>query len=459
MGGLTAGAPGKKSSTSLFSTDSSSSSSSSSSSAPIPGVTSSSPINWYPGHISSGEKSLSTSLSSCDVILEVRDSRCVLATAHPDVSTWSAGVGRVIVITKKDLTPPEVLNGWLKNKRDIDVFKSKYEGDVNQRDQKFKARGVEEGERDNTLVMAMDLKKDNTRKLRDTIFKLGKYVNERRERKGIKGRPIRVGVVGYPNTGKSTLINKLVGRKRCKVENQPGVTKGLNWVKVKGTEKKGSQLASGVAGGDFQKTSGSGTSEFELLDTPGIIPKKLSNHLHAHMLAASGCVGRKGYDNQRVAQWLLGWFVYLDGCSDFAGRTGLDKAGPEAKRWCRKAYGAELESGEDGEMQLHRIAESVCKGDLENAANKVLQDFRSGRMGRVALQAQWIDEVGEEKAAEWDEDWDDENWEDEEMEYVSFVDLKQAREEAEEEGIDLPEMVKKEEHNVSSSPGGAFEGW
>ncbi|GMH76552.1 hypothetical protein TrRE_jg3062, partial [Triparma retinervis] len=181
-----------------------------------------------------------------------------------------------------------------------------------------------------TRVVCLDLKKDNTRQLKKHIFQLGGYVNERRARKGIKGRPIRVGVVGYPNTGKSTLINKLVGRKRCKAENTPGVTRGLTWVKVKQEDKKGSSLASGVAGGSYTKQSGT-SDEFELLDTPGIIPKKLDNHLHAHMLAACNAVGRKGYDGQRVAAWLLGWFGRMAATPDPAGGPAqcLQTAGPD----------------------------------------------------------------------------------------------------------------------------------
>jgi ribosome biogenesis GTPase A len=224
--------------------------------------------------------------------------------------------------------------------------------------------------------------------------------------------------VGYPNTGKSTLINKLVGKKRCKAENQPGVTRGLTWVKVKQELKKGSSLASGVAGGDYTKQTG-GSDEFELLDTPGIIPKKLDNHLHAHMLAACNAVGRKGYDGQRVAAWLLGWFGNMAVSMEEDGRTScLDKGGPDVEPFCRKIYGIDIQGsdGRNGELALHRVAENKCKGDLENAANKVLQDFRSGRMGRVALQTEGMERVvkgieGEEKWTEEEEledDWGEE---------------------------------------------------
>jgi ribosome biogenesis GTPase A len=114
------------------------------------------------------------------VILEVRDSRIVTATAHPDVSTWSAGVGRIIVVTKSDLVPKQVTGDW--RRAGLDVW-NEYEGDENQRRQKLAARGVENDGTEGggrTRVVCLDLKKDNTRQLKKHIFQLGKYVNERR---------------------------------------------------------------------------------------------------------------------------------------------------------------------------------------------------------------------------------------------------------------------------------------
>lgn len=369
-------------------------------------------------------------------------------------------MGRIIVVTKSDLVPKDVTREWVR--KGLDVWKG-YEGDENQRKQKLKSRGLRGGEEGKkTAVVVVDLKKDNTRSLKKQIFQLGSYVNERRERRGIKGRPIRVGVVGYPNTGKSTLINKLVGKKRCKAENQPGVTRGLTWVKVKTTEKKGKSLASGIAGGEMVKSKG-GVDEFELLDTPGIIPKKLDNHLHAHMLAACNAVGRKGYDGQRVAGWLLGWLGEMGRTEKSGGGKILDDAGPNVEGFMRKTYEIEVGGIESGELALHEAADNKCKGDLENAANKVLQDFRSGRMGKVALQVEEMERVmeGAEEEVK-DEGWD--VWEEEDFEEdeIDFVDLKAAREEAEREGLEMPDVVmegKKEKEEGGGGGGGAFEGW
>jgi len=184
-------------------------------------------------------------------------------------------------------------------------------------------------------------------------------------------------VIGYPNVGKSATINRILGRKRVKSADTPGVTRSLQWVKVKTT----ASASAGVGGtAELDKT-------FELLDSPGIIEADLIDQNAAMLLAACNSIGPKAYDNQRVAAFLIDWIVALE-----AG--GWERVYfPDFCDSAKQRYGgvdvfADGEGGGSmsGEDVLHTVAYNTCKGDLENASLKILQDFRNGRLGEICLQ-------------------------------------------------------------------------
>ena len=194
---------------------------------------------------------------------------------------------------------------------------------------------------------------------------------------------------------KSALINRLLGRKRAKTANLPGVTRALQWIRVRTDDTK--------------KTS---KKEYELLDSPGIIPASLTDQSDALLLAACHCIGEASYDNQVVASYLCQWMQHVM-------ITGKDNdCAPEWRDNCKKRWGVdplkpvpirnikghEYDSEEDdedndddddgrptlryitGEEMLHMVADNKCKSSAEDAARKILQDFRTGRMGETCLQ-------------------------------------------------------------------------
>mmetsp|Transcript_15403 Transcript_15403/g.62849 ORF Transcript_15403/g.62849 Transcript_15403/m.62849 type:complete len:218 (+) Transcript_15403:674-1327(+) len=114
--------------------------------------------------------------------------------------------------------------------------------------------------------------------LRRAALQAGAAMNEKRKKRGLLPRPVRCMVLGYPNVGKSALINRLVNKRAAKSENRPGVTRGLQWVRI--------------------------SKDIELLDTPGIIPMKLVSQLTASRLAVCDDIGEASYDNQLVAAFL-----------------------------------------------------------------------------------------------------------------------------------------------------------
>lgn len=201
-----------------------------------------------------------------------------------------------------------------------------------------------------------------------------------------------------PIKGKSALINRILGRNRAKSENTPGVTRTLQWIRVSSEKYDSSTTAKGAS-----IVSG-GAKDFELLDSPGIIPLlKKMDQSDALLLAACNSIGSAAYDNQGVAAHLMEWIQALHLMS-----RG-DVAAPEWRKKCLQRYGfdpcvpqkirsdfdqsgafigstapsARLLSGDD---MLYLVAQNTCQGELENAARKILQDFRMGRVGPVALQ-------------------------------------------------------------------------
>lgn len=209
-------------------------------------------FSWYPGHIAKAERELKEKIKAIDIIIELRDARIPLSSAHQELSSWAGSKPIIIVLTKSDLADPE-------------------------KTKKFCAE---------TKALSIDSKNPKTLKpLLNTIEKLAQPLIEKSQKKGITGKPIRIMVAGYPNVGKSTLINALSKTKKAKVENKPGVTKQQQWIDMP------------------SKTP------LKLLDTPGIIPPKFYSEDQSLKLALCNCVGNTAYDVEILAQAAM---IFLD---------------------------------------------------------------------------------------------------------------------------------------------------
>eukprot|EP00980_Cylindrotheca_fusiformis_P016151 scaffold4805_cov136-Cylindrotheca_fusiformis.AAC.6 len=351
------------------------------------------PVQWYPGHIAKAERQLSETLKAVDVVVEVRDARACKATAHPRVGEWCAGRPRIVVLTHLDMVPKVSASSWRKayeklgaERWDDAPLNTQVANQAQQaRDVRFafgdpeskkKKKSKKKQETSKVVtpvdqVMFIDAKQgQGIHGLQRAIFKAGAHVQERRERRGLKTRALRVGIIGYPNVGKSALINRILGRKRARTANTPGVTRSLQWIRVRTDESKTSR------------------KEFELLDSPGIIPAKMVDQSDALLLAACNCIGQAAYDNQAVAAYLCEWLKTIH---------VMEKQHLTAPDWrpkCQERYGfdplepKDKETGEllTGEDMLFLVADNTCQGDPEDASRKILQDFRSGRMGAISLQ-------------------------------------------------------------------------
>ena len=282
-------------------------------------------IQWYPGHIAKAERSLKEQLKRVDVVLEVRDARIPVATHHPQVDGWIGDKARVLVLNRVDMVSPgarEAWQLWFKAQGQTIYFTNAKQGN-----------GVQ-----NLLRAAQDA---------------GKAMNERRKSRGMKPRPVRAVVIGFPNVGKSALINRLLKRKVVVSERRAGVTRQLRWVRV--------------------------SNEIELLDAPGIIPLKLNNQDAALKLAICDDIGNAAYDTQRVAAAFVDLIRELDRRADAEGYGAAIAA--------RYDLPLVSDTGESytGESYLTALAQRH-NDDLERAAHQILNDFRKGSLGNLVLE-------------------------------------------------------------------------
>lgn len=278
-------------------------------------------IQWYPGHIAKAERALKEQLKKVDVVLEVRDARIPLATYHPQMPIWVGSKAKVLVINRMDMIPPQLRALW---------------------EQWFEAQGetayftnAEHGQWVDDVAAA--------------VQNAGVQLNQRRFDRGMLPRPVRAVVIGFPNVGKSALINRLLGRRVVDSARRAGVTRSLRWIRI--------------------------SEEIELLDAPGVIPTRISNLANAIKLAICEDIGEAAYDNQVVAAAMVDLLTGLQATdeslvsvSGFKSRYKLDPAST------------------NGEDYLHEVAKDRYKGDVERTARQMLNDFRTGVLGQLALE-------------------------------------------------------------------------
>ncbi len=208
-------------------------------------------INWYPGHMAKAKRTLKENINLVDVVYEVIDSRMPVSSKIVDIDDIIKGKPRILVVTKYDLCDKEETN----------ILLQKYTND-------------------GYIVITCDLTKNiGIKEILEKTKQISKNMNEERAKKGLKPRKIRALVIGAPNVGKSTLINRLVGRHATVVGDRPGVTQNVSWIRI--------------------------SNDIELMDSPGILWPKLENQEHAHNLAALSSIKEEIIDREDIAKYII----------------------------------------------------------------------------------------------------------------------------------------------------------
>ena len=270
-------------------------------------------IHWYPGHIAKAEKKLKEQLGAVDVIIEVIDARLPESSMHPDIAKLVNNKPRLILLNKADLADET------KTLEHIKAIKAK------------------------TGCAAMQTSACDNRdisKILNKTAELGRPRIAALVKKGLLPRAVRVMAMGMPNTGKSSIINKLIKKSKVKTGAKAGVTREQQWVRV--------------------------NPKIELLDTPGIIPLRQDNQERAYKLAFVDSIGENAYDAELV-------------CAKFI--KTVDKFYPDLIKNYYQTQQADIES-----IALKR--NWLIQGgapDTRRCAQNILNDFRLGRLGRLTL--------------------------------------------------------------------------
>lgn len=278
-------------------------------------------IQWFPGHMTKALRGIEADLKTVDAVAEILDARIPEASRNPAIDKVAAHKPRVIILNKRDLADPAATALWERYYRD---------------------RGY--------AVISCDCASGRGVNRFEGVLKTALAdILARRADKGMAGRRVRVMILGIPNTGKSSFINRIAGGRKAAVSDRPGVTRGKQWVVV-------------------GKTA-------ELLDTPGVLWHKFDDKHAARLLAYTGAIKDTVVDTEDLAADLLAFLVSAGYADKLSARYGIDSG-----------------DGSDGRAMLTAVADkrgfraSGGVFDTLRAAVVVLDEFRGGRIGTITLE-------------------------------------------------------------------------
>ena len=276
-------------------------------------------INWYPGHMAKSRRLLQDQLRAVDAVIELCDARAPLATRNPDLEKLTRGKARILILNKADLADDRETARW------VEYFRSQ-----------------------NLSAMRFNSNGGKTKEILARIQEATRPAVERAAARGVK-KTVRLMIIGIPNVGKSTFINRIHGSGIAKASDRPGVTRSNQWVKI----------------GPY----------LELLDTPGMLPPRMDDQDSARLLAYLGSIRDQIMNTEELAGQLL---LHLQAINPAAVAARFKL--PEGEIY------------DDPQLAL----EAACKGrgwlisggrpDVDRAAALVLDEFRAGKAGKITIE-------------------------------------------------------------------------
>ncbi|WP_255784615.1 ribosome biogenesis GTPase YlqF [Mediannikoviicoccus vaginalis] len=276
-------------------------------------------INWYPGHMKKTMDNIKSSLKLVDVVLEIVDARIPIASRNPLLDEVLGDKPRVVLLNKMDLANESMNKKWLEY---------------------FKAKGYE-------AILIDSVKGTNLNKIESTSRQLLTEKFKKLEEKNLNLKRVRAMIVGVPNVGKSTLINRIANRRSAKVGNRPGVTRQNQWIKT--------------------------GKDFELLDTPGVLWPKFESEEIGLDLAFTGAIKDEIMDTETLAFKLIEKLNHID--------KGIIET-----RYKIETEGLSTLETMEAIGQKRGCLIRGGEFDYEKISNIVLDEFRKGVLGRITLE-------------------------------------------------------------------------
>ncbi len=278
-------------------------------------------INWYPGHMAKTKRLINENIDKVDIIYEVIDARIPLSSKikDSDIENLINKKPRILIMTKSDLCDLSKTNLWVKYYENVGY----------------------------KVVLVDLINNKGVSKILDVTNLLLKDIDEKREAKGLNKRRYRALIIGIPNVGKSTLINRLVGKKAAVTGNKPGVTKSLSWIRI--------------------------NNNVDLLDSPGILWPKLENEEESYNLASFSAIKEEILPKGKVACYIL------------------DTMYKKYKDNLKERYGIDAFDIDDVIPTYDIIGKKrgcLIKGgevDYDKVSNLIINDLKEGRLGKVTF--------------------------------------------------------------------------
>ncbi|CAM3905446.1 ribosome biogenesis GTPase YlqF [Alicyclobacillus pomorum] len=291
------------------------------------------PIHWFPGHMAKARREMTEALGRVDAVVEVLDARIPNASSNPMLRDIIQKKPKLVVLTRVDLADPAQTSAW---------------------ETRFREEGHE--------VVLVDARTGSgVRNILPALDRVAAEKREKDQKRGIRPRPLKVMVVGIPNVGKSSLINRLAGRAATKIGDRPGITKMQQWIRL---------------------------GQVELLDTPGVLWPKLDNPHVAHTLAITGAIKSDILDKESLFAYFSVW------CSThyptlLRDRYDVPVLPPTPWSDVASVWG-EVEPLLEAIGKKRGMVRGGGMVDTERAAELVLRELQTGKLGRVTLE--WPEE-------------------------------------------------------------------